>query len=162
MLSQNLIIYFTFFSAATIPALLYMWQLPHFYGLAYWNKDDYARAGFKMLPSVDADGTKTYWAMTRASLGLAAWSYAVPALGFTSYMFAPTGLLIAGLQYYPVWKFGQFIGNSDAGNDAKRIHWGKWSFILSLASLPLMLLGMVVFGKGTDNQIRMLYVSFWL
>lgn len=154
-----------------------MWQLPHFYGLAYWNKDDYQRAGFKMLPSIDADGTKTYRAMARASAGLAAWSIAVPAFGFTSYMFAPTGLAIAALQFYPVWRFGQHCGSmppamaasaattddaalalSGAARtlDARRMHWGKWSFIVSLASLPLMLLGMIFFGKGSDNQVRLL------
>ena len=59
----------SFAPAATLPTLVYLWQLPHFYGLAYASKEDYARGGFRMLPTVDADGRKTFGAMARASAG---------------------------------------------------------------------------------------------
>ena len=32
-------------------AILYLWQLPHFFALAWMFRDDYHRAGFRMLPS---------------------------------------------------------------------------------------------------------------
>ena len=32
-------------------AVLYLWQLPHFFALAWMYRDDYAGAGFRMLPS---------------------------------------------------------------------------------------------------------------
>ena len=32
-------------------AILYLWQLPHFYALAWMLRDDYTRGGFQMLPS---------------------------------------------------------------------------------------------------------------
>lgn len=32
-------------------AILYLWQLPHFYALAWLLRDDYRRGGFRMLPS---------------------------------------------------------------------------------------------------------------
>ena len=34
-------------------AILFIWQHPHFYAIALLYKDDYASAGFKMLPCVD-------------------------------------------------------------------------------------------------------------
>ncbi len=34
-------------------AILYLWQLPHFYALAWMFREDYQRGGFRMLPSVD-------------------------------------------------------------------------------------------------------------
>lgn len=34
----------------TLFALLYLWQLPHFFAIAWMLRDDYARGGFKMLP----------------------------------------------------------------------------------------------------------------
>lgn len=34
--------------------LLFAWQMPHFMALAYNLRHDYARAGYKMLPSIDA------------------------------------------------------------------------------------------------------------
>jgi protoheme IX farnesyltransferase len=40
-------------------AILFFWQLPHFFAIAWIYKDDYAKAGFKMLPAVDPDGRRT-------------------------------------------------------------------------------------------------------
>lgn len=39
--------------------ILFAWQHPHFYALAWIYKDDYARGGLKMLPVVDASGNRT-------------------------------------------------------------------------------------------------------
>ncbi|PAP77373.1 heme o synthase [Rubrivirga marina] len=39
-------------------AILYLWQLPHFYALAWLLREDYRRGGFRMLPSA-ADGERT-------------------------------------------------------------------------------------------------------
>ncbi|HEY3930743.1 MAG TPA: heme o synthase [Verrucomicrobiae bacterium] len=40
-------------------AILAFWQLPHFFAIAWMYRDDYAKAGFVMLPNVDADGKRT-------------------------------------------------------------------------------------------------------
>ncbi|HMO01817.1 MAG TPA: heme o synthase [Oligoflexia bacterium] len=40
-------------------ALVFLWQFPHFYSIAWIFKDDYSAAGFKMLPSIDPSGSKT-------------------------------------------------------------------------------------------------------
>ena len=40
-------------------AILAFWQLPHFFAIAWMYRDEYARAGFVMLPNVDADGSRT-------------------------------------------------------------------------------------------------------
>jgi protoheme IX farnesyltransferase len=40
-------------------AILFFWQLPHFFAIAWIYKDEYFKAGFKMLSSVDADGRRT-------------------------------------------------------------------------------------------------------
>lgn len=40
-------------------AILAFWQLPHFFAIAWMYRDDYAKAGFIMLPNVDADGSRT-------------------------------------------------------------------------------------------------------
>ena len=37
-------------------AILFLWQLPHFLALAWLYRDDYARAGFRMLTVVDPSG----------------------------------------------------------------------------------------------------------
>lgn len=40
-------------------AILAFWQLPHFFAIAWIYRDEYAKAGFVMLPNVDSDGKLT-------------------------------------------------------------------------------------------------------
>jgi len=73
--------------AWTLFAILFFWQLPHFLAIAWMYRDDYARAGFPMLPVTDPDGESTarmillYTAvlipvtLVPARLGLAGYSY---------------------------------------------------------------------------------------
>lgn len=39
-----------------LASYIFSWQFPHFYGILYENKDDYKKAGFKMLSNVDNKG----------------------------------------------------------------------------------------------------------
>jgi len=41
-------------------AILFLWQFPHFQAIAWMYREDYARAGIKMLPVVDRDGRRTF------------------------------------------------------------------------------------------------------
>jgi protoheme IX farnesyltransferase len=40
--------------------ILFFWQFPHFMAIAWMYREDYARAGIKMLPVVDASGDETF------------------------------------------------------------------------------------------------------
>jgi protoheme IX farnesyltransferase len=40
-------------------AIVFLWQVPHFLAIAWLYRDDYARAGFPMLPVLDREGTFT-------------------------------------------------------------------------------------------------------
>lgn len=40
-------------------AIFFLWQLPHFMAIAWIYREQYARAGFKMLPLADANGGLT-------------------------------------------------------------------------------------------------------
>ena len=74
--------------------IVFAWQLPHFHSLAWLHRDDYARAGFKVLAVVDPDGRRTaleslFWAAALAGLsllaapvGLTSWVFAVAAAAF--------------------------------------------------------------------------------
>ena len=40
-------------------AILFLWQFPHFYAIAWMYREDYERAGIRMLPVVEPDGVST-------------------------------------------------------------------------------------------------------
>jgi protoheme IX farnesyltransferase len=39
--------------------IVFLWQLPHFLAIAWMCREDYARAGFPMLPVIEPDGRST-------------------------------------------------------------------------------------------------------
>ncbi len=41
-------------------AILFVWQHPHFYAIAWMYKDDYREAGFRMLPVIDPSGQRMF------------------------------------------------------------------------------------------------------
>lgn len=45
--------------ASVLFAILFLWQLPHSLAIAKLYADDYARAGFRLLPIVDREGRST-------------------------------------------------------------------------------------------------------
>ncbi|MFO0416950.1 MAG: heme o synthase [Pseudomonadota bacterium] len=51
-------------------AILFVWQHPHFYAIAWMYKDDYARGGFKMLPVEYPDGKRTFRQIIGFSIAL--------------------------------------------------------------------------------------------
>ncbi len=51
-------------------AILAFWQLPHFLAIAWIYRDEYAKAGFKMLPVVDPHGQRTGRQAVSHALGL--------------------------------------------------------------------------------------------
>ena len=62
-------------NGAALFAIVFCWQLPHFMAIAWLYREDYAKAGFPMLPVIDPEGRRAgkqavYWAflMVLASL----------------------------------------------------------------------------------------------
>jgi heme o synthase len=45
--------------AVTLFAILFVWQFPHFMAIAWLYREDYVRAGIRMLPAVQPDGWST-------------------------------------------------------------------------------------------------------
>ncbi|WP_130513535.1 heme o synthase [Krasilnikovia cinnamomea] len=58
-------------------AVVFFWQMPHFYALAITYKDDYARAGIPMLPVVRSarrvNNEILLWTVVTVAASLAAW-----------------------------------------------------------------------------------------
>jgi len=45
--------------ALVLFAILFLWQFPHFHAIAWLYREDYRRAGIRMLPVVEEDGRST-------------------------------------------------------------------------------------------------------
>jgi protoheme IX farnesyltransferase len=56
--------------AGILYAILFLWQFPHFYAIAWMYREDYARAGIRMLPVVEPDGDSTARRILLYSLAL--------------------------------------------------------------------------------------------
>ena len=54
--------------------LIIIWQLPHFYAIAWCYKEDYKIANFKMLSEQDQSGSKTLKHITFSTIALMIWS----------------------------------------------------------------------------------------
>jgi protoheme IX farnesyltransferase len=62
-------------------AIVFLWQVPHFLAIAWLYRDDYARAGFPMLPVLDREGSFTARQTVLHSLALLLVSLAAAAVG---------------------------------------------------------------------------------
>jgi protoheme IX farnesyltransferase len=56
--------------ALALFAILFVWQFPHFFSIAWLYSEDYERAGIRMLPAVEKDGRSTTRKIVRYSLAL--------------------------------------------------------------------------------------------
>jgi protoheme IX farnesyltransferase len=79
-------------------AILFLWQFPHFYAIAWLYRDDYARAGIRMLPVVEPDGESTARRILLYSLALIPISLAPKFLSMTGNVYL-IGALVSGLLF---------------------------------------------------------------
>jgi heme o synthase len=115
-------------------AILFLWQLPHFFGLAWLLRDDYARGGFAVLGVLDADGRRTARQTLLYSVLLLPASLLPFVLGLTG-RFYLTGALALGLGFLGT---GVALRARPTRRAARRV------FLSSIAYLPALLLLMWV------------------
>ncbi len=65
-------------------AIVFLWQMPHFLAIAWMLRDDYARAGFPMLPVIEPDGRSTARQVAAYAAALVPVSLVPTALNITS------------------------------------------------------------------------------
>ena len=110
-------------------ALLYFWQLPHFFAIAWMYRDDYKRGGFKMLSHYDQTGKKTAVQMLINCGMLYAASLAVFYVNQGSMVYL-SGASALGLVFFAV--IAVFYKESNVEN-ARKV------FLASIIYLPLLI-----------------------
>lgn len=85
-------------------AILFLWQYPHFYSIAWMYRDDYARAGIRMLPVVEPDGHSTARQICAALLLLIPVSLLPSLLSMAGPLYAAGALLLGGFFFLAGWR----------------------------------------------------------
>jgi protoheme IX farnesyltransferase len=117
-------------------AILFVWQFPHFHSIAWIYREDYARAGIKMLPTIDRDGTRTFQQILLGAGILVGVSLLPSILG------------LAGVLYF----FGALVVSTALvqvcfwAANAKTNTRAKWLMHATVMHIPI-LLGLMVFDK---------------
>ena len=115
-------------------AILFFWQLPHFFAIAWMYRDDYARAGFQMISSDDRTGERSasqsvfFCMLLLIVAGLPAY------LGIATVFYLLTELILGGVFVAMAMRFLKTRERSDA----RRL------FLTSIIYLPLLLGALVL------------------
>lgn len=117
-------------------AILFFWQLPHFLAIAWVYREEYAGAGYVMLPVVDPDGSRTGRQSVSHTLGLLPVSL-TPFIFNVAGPIYVIGALVLGLIF--LWCAIQFARTLTVAK-------ARVLFFASILYLPL-LLGLMVFDK---------------
>ena len=78
--------------------ILFLWQLPHTLAIARLYRDDYARAGVRLLPVIDPDGTSTERQIVTGCLALLGVSLLPTLIGLAGGVYF-AGALVLGLGF---------------------------------------------------------------
>ncbi len=84
--------------ALALAAILFLWQFPHFYAIAWMYREDYERAGIVMLPVVEPDGRSTSRQIVVYGLALIPVSLLPGVLGMSGAVYL-AGALAAGVWF---------------------------------------------------------------
>jgi len=108
-----------------------LWQMPHFYALAWLHRADYIRGGYKMFPITDETGHATA-AMSKPYLvALCAMPWGLSACGFASWML-PIGALVPSAIW---WKTLRDFEAKPSRGTCRRFFLGSLSYLLAMLGL---------------------------
>lgn len=117
-------------------AIQFFWQVPHFLAIAWLYREDYARAGFVMLPVVDAGGAATGRQAVSYALGLLPVSLCPVWLGVVGPVYAAGALVVGTAFLVCAIRFARQLSRGSA----------RQLFFASILYLPV-LLGLMVIDK---------------
>jgi len=113
--------------------IMFLWQLPHFLAIAWIFREDYARAGFPMLPVIEPDGRSTGRQAIVYAAALVPLSLAPTLMGLTGEVYF-AGALGLGLAFlYVAFRFAR----TRSARDARTLFFG------SIIYLPVLWIVMI-------------------
>jgi heme o synthase len=115
-------------------AILFFWQLPHFFAIAWMYREDYARAGFQMVSREDETGTRSASQSVFFCIVLLLVGGIPTFLGVVSSTYLPVELVLNGLFIFAAMRFLR----TQVAADARKL------FLTSIVYLPLLLVALVL------------------
>ena len=115
-------------------AILFFWQMPHFFAIAWMYREDYARAGFQMVSSGDETGARSASQSVLFCIILLLVSGIPAFLAVVGSIYLAVELVLNGLFIFAAMRFLR----TQAAADARRL------FLASIIYLPLLLLALVL------------------
>jgi protoheme IX farnesyltransferase len=97
--------------------ILFVWQHPHFYAIAWMYREDYEQGGFKMLPVVYPDGKQTFRQIIGFSIALIPVSLLPYHYGIAGEVYA-VGMTLLGIA---MLAFGVKAWRSHSNQDARAL-----------------------------------------
>jgi protoheme IX farnesyltransferase len=117
-------------------AILFLWQFPHFYAIAWIYREDYARAGILMLPVVDREGTRTFRQIILTAIALVGVSLLPAVMGLAGVRYFFGALLVStALVQVCLW----------AAASRTNVR-AKWLMHATVMHIPI-LLGLMIYDK---------------
>jgi len=110
-------------------AILAFWQIPHFMAIAWLYRDEYAKAGFVMLPNIDATGSRTAQQSVSNTLALLLASLCPFAFGLDGKIYLAAALILGFGYFWCAVRFAQQLTAPRA----------KQLFFASIIYLPLLI-----------------------
>ena len=114
-------------------AILAFWQIPHFMAIAWLYKEEYAKAGFVMLPNVDADGSRTAQQSVGNTIALLLASLCPFAFGLNGKIYLAVALILGAGYFFCAVRFARQL-------TARR---ARQLFLASIIYLPLLITALV-------------------
>ena len=131
--------------AVALFAILFMWQFPHFMAIAWLYREDYGRAGIRMLPVVEPDG----WSTVAQALIYAALMIPVSLvpvyLRTAGYVYGATALVLGIVYLAYTIRFARITHDPDA--PSSRIY-ARQLLRASVLYLPILLVVMMLDATG--------------
>ena len=100
--------------ALALFGILFLWQFPHFLAIAWMYRDDYARGGYRMLPSEDPQGDRTAHQVVLYSLVLLSCSLMPALMAMSGPIYFLTAILLGIGVLYCSFSFARLRTDASA------------------------------------------------
>ncbi|MGI9102396.1 MAG: heme o synthase [Terriglobales bacterium] len=116
-------------------AIVFFWQFPHFYSIAWLYREDYQRANIRMLPVVEATGKATSREIIAYSLALLPVSFAPTLLHMSGWVYFAGAVLMGGAFLWAGVRLATFKQPLTSGHSKRR---ARHLLLATVFYLPLL------------------------